>query len=57
MYGIGSVSKMLATVAVMQPEDQGLVELDVPFAQYVPELTMLSPAYRQITVRMLLNHS
>ena len=57
MYGIGSVSKMLATVAAMRLVDQGKVELDAPLTRYVPEFTMLSPAYAQITVRMLLDHS
>ena len=57
MYGIGSVSKMLATVATMKLVDQGKVELDAPFTRYVPAFGMLSPAYRQITVRMMLNHS
>ena len=57
MYGIGSVSKMLAAVAVMKLVDEGKVKLDVPFARYVPAFTMLSPAHRQITVRMLLDHS
>ena len=44
MYGIGSVSKMLATVAVMKLVDQGLVDLDAPFTSYVPSFTTLSPA-------------
>ena len=57
MYGIGSVSKMLATVAVMKLADQELVDLDAPFSSYVPSFTTLSPAWRQITVRMLMNHS
>ena len=57
MYGIGSVSKMLATVAVMKLADQGLVDLDAPFSSYVPSFTAFSPAWRQITVRMLMNHS
>jgi len=57
MYGIGSVSKMLATVATMQLVDAGKVDLDAPFTRYVPSLSMASPACRQITVRMLLDHS
>ena len=57
MYGIGSVSKILAAVAVMKLVDEGKVELDAPFTRYVPAFSMLSPAYRQITVRMLLDHS
>lgn len=57
MYGIGSVSKMLATVAAMKLVDQGKLELDAPVTRYLPGFTMQSPAYRQITVRMLLDHS
>ena len=57
MYGIGSVSKMFAAVAAMKLVNQGKVELDAPITRYLPEFTMLSPAYRQITVRMLLDHS
>ena len=57
MYGIASVSKMLATVATMKLVDEGLVSLDRPFADYVPSFTMLSPGYRDVTVRMLLDHS
>jgi CubicO group peptidase (beta-lactamase class C family) len=56
-YGLGSVSKMLATVAVMKLVDSGAISLDTPVYRYVPEFTMLSPDYRQISVRMLLNHS
>ena len=57
MYGLGSVSKMLAAAATIEPVDEGKVELDAPFVQYAPAFAMLSPAYRQITVRMLLDHS
>ena len=56
-YGIGSTSKMFATAAVMQLVDQGKVGLDQPVVRYLPQFTMRSPEYRQITVRMLLDHS
>ena len=57
LFSIASASKTLAAVAVMRLVDQKLVNLDAPFVQYVPEFQMLSPEYRQITVRMLLDHS
>ena len=57
MYGIASVSKILATVATMQLVDQGKVDLDAPITHYIPTFTMTSPAYQEITVRMLLDHS
>ncbi len=56
-YGIGSTSKMFAAAAVMQLVDAGKVGLDQPVVRYLPEFTMRSPQYRQITVRMLLDHS
>jgi CubicO group peptidase (beta-lactamase class C family) len=57
MYGIGSVSKVICAASVMTLVDQGKVDLDAPVVRYVPEFTMLSPAYADITVRMLLDHS
>lgn len=57
MYGIGSTSKMFTTVAVMQFVDQGKIDLDTPIVQYIPEFTMKDERYKQITPRMLLNHS
>ena len=56
-YGVGSASKMFATAAVMQLVDAGKIGLDQPVVRYLPQFTMLSPQYRQITVRMLLDHS
>lgn len=57
MYGIGSVSKMLATIAVMKLVDQGRLLLDAPLVNYLPAFRMASPEYTQVTVRMLVNHS
>ena len=57
MYPICSVSKMLATIAVMKLVDQKLVSLEAPLTDYIPSFSMLSPEYTQITVGMLLNHS
>ena len=57
MYGLGSVSKTVATVALMQLVGDGLVALDEPVTTYLPEFRMASPGYRNVTVRMLLDHS
>nr|WP_240644570.1 serine hydrolase domain-containing protein [Paenibacillus paeoniae] len=57
MYGIGSVSKIFTTVAVMQLVDLGEIDLDTPVVHYIPEFTMKDERYKQITPRMLLNHS
>lgn len=58
LFGICSVSKMLATVATMILVDRELVKLDEPVTTYIKEFAMpLDQRYRNITVRMLLNHS
>ncbi|MCB1770584.1 MAG: beta-lactamase family protein [Candidatus Competibacteraceae bacterium] len=57
MYGIGSVSKVFAAIAIMKLVDQGLIDLDALLVTYLPDFRMAAPEYPQITVRMLLNHS
>lgn len=57
MYGIGSVSKTFTAVAIMQLVEQGKVNLDDPVVKYIPEFKMKDVRYKDITVRMLLNHS
>ncbi len=57
MYSICSMSKMIATIAAMKLVDQKRVSLDAPLADYIKSFSMLSPEYKQITVRMMLNHS
>ena len=57
IFNIGSVSKLFCATAVMLLVDEGLVELDSPVVQYLPEFTMENDRYRDITVRMLLDHS
>lgn len=57
MYGIGSVSKIFTSVAVMQLAEQGKIDLDTPVFKYIPEFKMKDARYKKITVRMLLNHS
>ena len=57
LYGIGSVSKIYTTVAVMQLAETGRGSLDAPVTRYLKDFKMADGRYRQITVRMLLNHS
>lgn len=56
-FNIGSVSKVLAALAISILVDRRQVELDAPVVTYLPAFTMLSPAYRRITVRHLLSHA
>ncbi len=57
LYGVGSISKVYTAAAMMKLAEAGRVDLDKPVTDYVPDFTMADERYRQITVRMLLNHS
>lgn len=58
LFCIASCTKVIAAVAVMILVDRGLIELDAPLARYLPGFRMADgEACRDITVRMLLNHS
>lgn len=57
MYGIGSVSKMFVTTAIMSLVDNGKINLDTPVTKYINDFKMADDRYKKITVRMLLNHS
>ncbi len=56
-FNIGSTSKMFVTAAVMILVDEGKIHLDDPLVKYLPEFTMKDPRHKDITVRMLFNHS
>lgn len=56
-FNIGSVSKVFTAAAVMQLVEEKKLELDKPVVDYLPEFTMTDSRYKDITVRMLLNHT
>lgn len=57
MFGIGSVSKMYVTAAVMMLADAGKVDIDQPLVRYIKDFSMTDERYKDITPRMLMNHS
>lgn len=57
IYGIGSVSKVYVTTAVMQLAEDGKVNLDATLTDYIPDFRMADERYKEITVRMLMNHT
>ncbi len=57
IYCVGSVSKIYSTAAVMQLADKGMVELDTPITEYIPNFKMADERYKDITVRMLMDHT
>lgn len=56
-FNIGSTSKMFVATAILLLADEGKVSIDEPVVKYIPEFEMKDRRYRDITVRMLFNHS
>ena len=57
-FNIGSLSKTLTALAVLQLEEDGKIELDAPVQKYLPWFQVADPdASAQITVLHLLNHT
>ena len=48
---------MYAVTAVMQLADQGKVDIDAPVTDYIRDFKMADERYKDITVRMLMNHT
>ena len=58
LFQIGSISKVWTATVVMQLVDEGLLDLDVPVAEYLPELRLSDPdVTKQVTMRHLLTHT
>ncbi|SFE68923.1 CubicO group peptidase, beta-lactamase class C family [Paenibacillus algorifonticola] len=57
MLGIGSVSKMYVTAAAMMLADSKQIDIDKPLTTYIKDFKMADDRYKQITPRMLMNHS
>ncbi len=57
IFNMGSVSKVYVATAIMLLVDEGKVDLDQPVTRYLPEFTMADERFKDITVRMTLNHS
>ncbi len=56
MY-VGSLSKSMTALAVMQLVEKGQVQLDLAVQRYLPEFQLADPRCTRITVRELLNQS
>jgi len=58
VYQIGSITKVMTALAVMQLQEQGRLQLDQPLSEILPEFRMQSrwPNAAPITIRALLSH-
>jgi CubicO group peptidase (beta-lactamase class C family) len=57
-FQIGSISKVVTATAVMALVDQGVLDLDAPVTDWVPDLPLQHPdAFAELSLRHLLNHT
>jgi dipeptidyl aminopeptidase/acylaminoacyl peptidase/CubicO group peptidase (beta-lactamase class C family) len=58
VFQIGSITKVWTTTVVMQLVDEGLLDLDAPVVDVLPELRLADPdVTKQVTMRHLLTHT
>lgn len=57
LYNVGSVSKIYCTLAIMKLVELYNINIDEKVITYVPKFKMKDERYKDITIRMLLNHS
>lgn len=58
LFQIGSISKVWTATVAMQLVDEGLLELDSPIVEVLPELRLSDPdVTKTVTLRHLLNHT
>ncbi|MEV0056510.1 serine hydrolase [Saccharopolyspora shandongensis] len=58
LFQIGSISKVWTSTVVMQLVDEGLLDLDAPIVDVLPELRLSDPdVTKSVTMRHLLTHT
>ena len=57
VFQIGSITKVFTATLIMQLVDDGLLGLDDPVQQHLPEFQLDDPRADQVTVRQLLDHT
>jgi CubicO group peptidase (beta-lactamase class C family) len=56
VFQLGSDSKMMVGIAIMQLREQGKIDLDAPVTTYLPYFRLADERYPQLTIRFLLSH-
>jgi putative ATP-binding cassette transporter len=57
IFDLASISKSFTALGVLRLRDQGLIDLDAPVQQYLPDFQLQDPEAAEITVRQLLNQT
>jgi CubicO group peptidase (beta-lactamase class C family) len=56
LFRVGSMSKLLTAIGVMSAVDDGLLDLDAPVRESIPDLSLTAPETEELTLRVLLSH-
>src|SRR5437660_158553 len=56
IYRAGSVSKPVTAIALMLLVQMGLIDLDAPVTDYLPDFKPRNPFNKKITLRQMLSH-
>jgi CubicO group peptidase (beta-lactamase class C family) len=56
VYRVGSVTKLITDVGIMQLVEQGALDLDCPVTRYLPEFKPVNHSGKPITLRHLMAH-
>jgi CubicO group peptidase (beta-lactamase class C family)/D-alanyl-D-alanine dipeptidase len=56
IFRVGSVSKLFTDVAVMQLVERGVLDLDAPITNYLPDFKPGNPFDKPITLRQMMAH-
>lgn len=56
IFQLGSDSKMMVGIAIMQLQAQGKINLDAPLTDYLPDFELSDTRYKNITIRQILSH-
>ncbi len=56
VYKIGSISKVFTGIEIMRMYEEGLIDLDSPITEYLPDFSIKNQFSDPITVRSLLAH-
>jgi CubicO group peptidase (beta-lactamase class C family) len=56
VFQLGSDSKMMVGIAIMQLKEQGKIDLDAPVTTYLPYFQLADERYKDISIRQILSH-
>jgi CubicO group peptidase (beta-lactamase class C family) len=55
LFRIGSMSKLLTAIGVMSASEDGLLDIDAPLREVIPDLSLSDPEVDELSVRRLLS--